>query len=184
MGLDEVVGDILAAARAKADAIISEAESERGRMLEQARESARLLREERLREAGRVVAQLRVRELSAAELEVKRARLAMERDLLEAATSGARARVAALPPAEDEALLSAILRKGAAPGFRIYSAKRNEPFLRNGSPFPYAGSTSCLGGLVFESADGSVRMDYTYDAVLRETVERTMRDIYGVLFAR
>jgi V/A-type H+-transporting ATPase subunit E len=183
MGLEEVVGDILAAARARADAVVKDADAERDKLLEQSRDKARILKEERLREAQRGAAQLRVRELAAAELEVKRARLAMERDILEAAASGARERVAAMSPAEDEALLGRLLRDGAVPGYRIYSARRNEPFMRRASPL-YAGVTDCLGGLVFESPDGSVRIDSTYDTVLRQAVERTMRDIYGVLFPR
>jgi len=184
MGLEEVVGDILAAGRAKAEQLRKEAESERDRLLDDAMQRSHRLREGRMQEAVRLIAQIRVRELAAAELEVRRARLAMERDLLELAAQGARQKVAALPRAEDEALLSAILAKGTEAGFRLFSARRSEAFLRSGSPLPYAGSISCIGGLVLESPDGTIRMDYTYDTILRETVDRTMREIYGILFAR
>ncbi len=184
MGLDEVVGDILAAGRATAEAAVKEAETERERMLSEAREKAHLLKEERLREAARSCAQARVRELAAAELEVKRARLAMERDLLEAAADGARRRVAALSPKEDEALLGIILQRTATPGYRIFSAPKSESYLRAAAPDRFAGTINCLGGLVLESPDGTVRMDFTYDTILRDTVDRMMRDIYGILFAR
>jgi len=184
MGLHEVVGDIEAAGRARAEAIMREAEEEKGRLLSDAKEKARQMMDEALREAGRQAAQIRVREMSGAELDVKRARLVMERDLLAAASEGARKKVAALPRSQDEELLLAILGKNGVPGYRIFSAKKNESFLRTRLEFTYAGNIDCLGGVLFESPDGSVRMDFTYDTILLEVVERTMRDIYEMLFPR
>lgn len=184
MGLDEVVEDILAAGKARAGALLKEAATERERLLAEARERTRILRMARIKQAERAAAQTRVRELAAAELEVKRARLAMERDLMEAVSTRARERITALQPWEDEALLTALLATGECKGFRIFSAKKNEAFLRASSPLEYAGNIRCLGGLVLESPDGSVRMDYTYDTILREAADRMMRQLFGILFSR
>ena len=184
MGLEEVVGDIEAAGKASAEAIVREAEQERGRLLSEARAKAGRLSGERLKEAERALIQLRARELSGAELEVKRLRLSMETELLEAAAAGARDRVARLTPAQDEALLRALLKRGEGPQYGIYSAKRNEAFLRTSTPLPYKGNIDCLGGLVLESADGTVRMDLTYDTILRDVVERDLWEIHKVLFPK
>jgi V/A-type H+-transporting ATPase subunit E len=184
MGLDEVVGDIEDAGRARAGATMKEADEEKGKLLSDAKEKARQMMDVALREAERQAAQIRVREMSGAELEVKRARLVMERDLLTAASEGASKKVAALPRSQDEGLLLAILGKNGVPGYRMFSAAKNEAFLRTRLEFTYAGNIDCLGGVLFESPDGSVRMDFTYDTILREVVERTMRDIYEIIFPR
>jgi V/A-type H+-transporting ATPase subunit E len=184
MGLDEVVADIEAAAAADAAAILKEAAQERDKLLAEAREKARSLTEERLAEAQRQLDRTRVREIAGAELEVKRARLSMERDLLAAAAEGAARKVSALPRDQDEALLLAILRKAASPGFRIFGAPKNEAFLRTRLEYSFAGDIDCLGGVLLESPDGSVRMDFTYEAILRDVVERTTKDIYDLLFRR
>jgi V/A-type H+-transporting ATPase subunit E len=184
MGLDEVVADIEAAAAADVEAILKEAGREREKLLSEAREKARQLTQERLAQAERQLAQARVRELAGAELEIKRARLAMERDHLAAAAEGARRKVSALPRSQDEELLQAILGKAGAPGFRIFSAPKNEAFLRTRLEFTYAGNIDCLGGVLFESPDATVRMDFTYDAILQEVVERLTKDIYDMLFRR
>ena len=182
MGLDEVAGEILAAGRAAADAVIKEAESEAARLTAEARERARLIREEKLEQAEKRARQLRVQELAAAELEGKRARLVMEREMLEAAAEQARAMMAALPKEQDERLLSEILAKYSAPGYRVFAAKKNEPFLRAMPSVEYGGNINRLGGILFESRDGSVRMDYTYDSMLRDMVERSMKEISRLLF--
>lgn len=181
MGLDDVAGDIRAAGKARAEAILKEAREEKEKLLSEAAEKARGLKEDRAREAQKAVAQLRVQELSAADLEVKRNRLSMERALLEAAAQKARERLAGLPASEDEALLSALLKK-CPPGYRVHSAKRNEAFIRSRPSVPYAGNIRCLGGVMFESPDGTVRMDFTYDTMLKEVVERTLKDIHDLLF--
>jgi len=184
MGLDEMVADIEAAAAAEAGAILKEAAGERDKMLAEAGERARRMMEDRLAEAERLIAQIRLRESSGAELEVKRARLAMERELLTEASEAARQKISALPQAQDEELLQAILARNGVRGFRIFGAPKNEKYLRTRPEYTFAGSIGCLGGVLFESPDGLVRMDFTYDAILRELVERTTRDIYDMLFGR
>jgi len=184
MGLDEVVAEIDAAAAADAGAVLKQAAQEKELLLAEAREKARSLTQERLAEAQRQLDRTRVREIAGAELEVKRARLSMERDILAAAAEGAARKVSALPQPQDEELLLAILKKAGAPGFRIFSARKNEAFLRTRLEYTYAGNIECLGGVLLESPDGSVRMDFTYEAIMRDVVERTTKDIYDLLFRR
>ncbi len=182
MGLEPVVEDILEAGKQRAASIVAEAQRERERALSEARARARAVIEARLAEAKRAEAQMRARELAAAELEVRRARLQMERELLQVAAEGARRRVEALSGRDDEALLENLLRK-VPPGYRVYSAPKSEAFLRGRLGPAYAGTVNCLGGLVAESPDGSVRMDLTYDAFLAAAVEGSMREVHRALFS-
>lgn len=181
MGLERVVEDILAAGEQRAASIIAEARAEKEKILAEARERARELREKRLAEADREAAQFRVRELAGAELEAKRMRLRMESEVLEAAVEEARRRVAALQGGEDEAILERLLKK-VPPGYRVFSSQKNEDFLRRRLGMVYAGTVGCLGGLVTESPDGSVRIDLSYDTILSEVVERVMKEVHSILF--
>lgn len=183
MGLNEVAEEILSAGRTAAAAVIAEAEAEAARLTGEARERARAVSAEKLRQAERRAGQMRVQELAAAELEGKRARLAMEREMLEAASEQARASIGALPKEQDERLLLRLLAKNSAPGYRVYSARKNEPFLRAMPSVEYAGNISCLGGVLFESRDGTVRMDFTYDTMLKDIVDHNMKEIARILFS-
>jgi V/A-type H+/Na+-transporting ATPase subunit E len=183
MGLDEVREEILSAGRAAAQAVLAEAEAEAARMTAEANKRARAVVAEKLQQAERRARQLRVQELASSELEGKRARLAMERELLEAAAEQARASIAALPKDQDERLLERILAKHSVFGYRVYSARKNEAFLRAMPSVEYAGNVNCLGGILFESRDGTVRMDFTYDTMLRDLVERNMKEIARLLFS-
>lgn len=184
MGLDEVSEEILSAGRAAAGAVIKEAEQEKERLMAEARVRAGATTEERMRAAEKRIAQVRVQELASAELEGKRARLSMERELLEAAAEQARAKLAVLPAARDESLLAELLKRYGGPGYKVYSAAKNEAFLRAQPSVMYGGNITCLGGILFESMDTTVRMDYTYDTMLKDVVEGSMKEIARMLFAR
>lgn len=183
MGLDEVAEEILSAGRSAAKSALEEAEQEAARIAAEAAGRARLVVAEKLQQAERRARQMRVQELAAAELEGKRARLVMEREMLEAAAAQAREMLGALPKERDERMLLEILRRQPPAGYRVFSARRNEAFLRTMPSVDYGGAVNCLGGILFESRDGSVRMDFTYDTMLRDLVERNMKEIARVLFS-
>jgi V/A-type H+-transporting ATPase subunit E len=183
MGLDEVAEEILSAGRSAASAAVKEAEQEAARIAAEAEGRARSVVAEKLEQAERRARQMRVQELAAAELEGKRARLAMEREMLEAASAQAREMLGALPKERDERMLLEVLRRQPPAGYRVFSAGRNEAFLRAMPSVDYGGTVKCLGGILFESRDGSVRMDFTYDTMLRDLVERNMKEIARELFS-
>jgi V/A-type H+-transporting ATPase subunit E len=183
LGLDEVAEEILAAGRASAEAVLKEAEQQSAELTSEAREKARATGEEKFRQAEKRAYQLRVQELASAELEGKRARLVMEREILEAASEKGRSLLASIPRDQDERMLAEIIKKYASPGYRVFSAAKNESFLRSMPSVEYGGNVPCLGGILFESRDGSVRMDYTYDTMLHDLVERNMKEIARILFS-
>ena len=183
MGLEEVAEEILSAGRAQAEEVLRQARAEADSLAAAAQRKADALRQERMQQAERRARQMRVQELASAELAGKRARLAMEKEVLEAAAERARAMLSALPAEQDQRMLSAILRKRSQPGFRVLGAARNEQFLRSQPGVEFGGTVKCLGGVLFESRDGEVRMDFTYDNMLQEIVERNMKEVARILFS-
>jgi V/A-type H+-transporting ATPase subunit E len=183
MGLDEVAEEILSAGRESAEEVLRQARAEAERLVAEAQEKAVAVREEKTEQAERRARQMRVQELASAELEGKRARLVMEKDVLAAASERARAMLGALPAEQDQRMLGSILKKHSSPGFRVFGAPRNESFLRSQPGVEFAGTVKCLGGILFESQDGTVRMDFTYDTLLGDIVERNMKEVARILFS-
>ena len=46
----------------------------------------------------------------------------------------------------------------------------------------YGGHVDCIGGVVIESADGTVREDRTFETILRERSEKALPQIAAALF--
>ncbi len=46
----------------------------------------------------------------------------------------------------------------------------------------YAGNIDCIGGIVLENADRTVRLDHTFDTIMDEVSEQSMKIISETLF--
>lgn len=106
----------------------------------------------------------------------------MRRDLLERVQEGASDQLRQLDRSRNEAMLKALLSGRDMPGARVFSAAKDEPLVRSLTRMPYGGHVDCLGGVILESADGAIREDLTYDALLRERSEELLPVIAGILF--
>ena len=182
MGLDKVVEEVRASGEKRRRDILADAESEAERLMDAAREEVEEYDKRRTEENRLRMERLREQELQTAELEVRKLELAMRRDLLERVAADAKERLGNLDRTRTEALLKAILERATMPGGKVYSAAKDEGLVRAMTSMRYAGHIKCLGGVVVESADGSVREDHTFDTLLKETSERNLPLIAGLLF--
>ncbi|MDD4449076.1 MAG: V-type ATP synthase subunit E family protein, partial [Methanothrix sp.] len=85
MALDVVIESVLATSKDKVAQITSEADQEVARILNEARERAAEIKSRKETEVGHTVEAIERREISSANLEVKRAELNVHKDLLEQA---------------------------------------------------------------------------------------------------
>lgn len=191
MSLETVVEDIREQARARADEIRSEAESEAAEITAEAEADAEEIREEILDEAEREIAQEREQRLSSAKLEAKQARLEARREVLQSVRDDVEQEVAALSGEQREELTAALL--GAASEefdddatVEIYGRAEDqellEDLLSEYDGYEYAGEFDCLGGVVAESKQSRVRVKNTFDSILDEVWEDSLREISDRLF--
>ena len=182
MGLEKVIEEVLSSGRRRRQEILDEAEADAKELLDKAKAEVERYRKQRDVETRDRIERTRSQDLQTAELEVRRLELAMRRDLLEQVEDGARERLSTLDRPRKEAMLRAILSRGAIPGGKVYSAAKDEPMVRALTHMPYGGNIDCLGGVVIASADGSIREDLTFDALLKERSEELLPVIAEILF--
>lgn len=184
MSLDKVVEDILRKGEEKKREIIRQGEHERDQALQQAKADAEASREKADRQFQTSVSQMEQQELSSAELESKRLLLAAQRRVMEDLKHQALQELAHLPaerrkPLYDRLVAKAQKELGAC---YVYSTKEDRALLKLPKGMEDGGSIECTGGLVFESKDRSVRLDYRFESLMEEVWNRKMQEIYGKLF--
>ena len=182
MGLEIVVKDIMDAAQAEVTRLNREADAEASLILEDARQNAKNIIGERLAKAEDDIRKIKQQEISSANLEVKRTLLNARKELLEDVYTRAERSIAAFSPEMNEELLRSIIEKNEAGGKRIYSNAASEESVRKLSSLEYAGNIDCLGGVVIENEDGTVRLDYTFDVILKSVNERLLKQTSDILF--
>ena len=182
MGLEDVVNDILEQARSKAAAINAEAENEAAALISEAQSKADEIMQTRQAEVDAHIERMHKQEISSAHLEMKRAALNAKKDILDSVNQSAKDAISSMPAEQNADLLKTILDKHGSSGTRVYSNGRDAKFVQEMTDLTYMGEIDCIGGLVIENDDGTVRMDYTYDRILEDVSEQSLKQISDILF--
>ena len=181
MALDAVVESVLATSKDKVAQITSEADQEVARTLNEARERAAEIKSRKEAEVVRATEAIERREISSANLEVKRSELNVHKDLLEQARVKFLDKIQNLPKKDNEALLKKLLEPHNLKDMKAYSNKRDEAFVSSLAP-NYGGNLDIIGGAVVESSDGALRYDLTYETLAREVFNNRMKEVSRILF--
>jgi V/A-type H+-transporting ATPase subunit E len=174
MALDAVVENVLATSKSKVAQINTEADQEVARILSEARARAAEMKARKESEAKQSIEALNRREISSANLELKRSELNVHKDLLEKA-------IQKLPNDKNEAILKKLLEPYDLKEMKVFSSKKDESFISTLAP-NYGGNLDCIGGVVLESKDGSLRFDLTYETLAREVFNGSMKEVSKILF--
>jgi len=172
MGLETVVKDIVDAANAEVSRIKAETDAEVLQIIEEAKDEAKRIMGKRMKQ----------QEISSANLEVKRTLLNARKGTLEEVYDRSFEVISSLPEAKDKELLKIILMNNESKGKRIYSNAKSEKLVRELSSLEYAGNINCAGGVVIENEDGTIRLDYTYDVILKGVNEQFLKQTSDILF--
>ncbi|RZB31051.1 MAG: V/A-type H+/Na+-transporting ATPase subunit E [Candidatus Argoarchaeum ethanivorans] len=181
MGLETVVAGIIEKGKEQTKVILQEADEEVTGILKKAKGEAEKEREE-LEDAVRAEAeQLKKQEISSAHLRVKREALNARQAMFEEVQKNVADRIGSISDEKNAKFLEALLKKHATAGSRIYSNKKDKTLVERISKLEYAGSIDCLGGVVIESSDRTVQYDYTYDTILQDINEKSLKQVSGML---
>ena len=190
MSLDTVVEDIRDDARTRAEEIREDAEERAEEIVAEAEAEAEELLADREAAVERQIEQEREQALSSAKLEAKQARLEARRDVLEEVREETETAVAELSGDRREALTRALLEDAAAEfdtdELVVYGRGDDESLVRelvsDYEGYEYGGETDCLGGVVVESDVSRVRVDNTFDSVLADVWEDSLKELSERLF--
>jgi V/A-type H+/Na+-transporting ATPase subunit E len=182
MGLDIVVKDIQEGARAEVSRIKAEGDAKASEILNEAKEVQKKMLGDSLAKAEEDLQNLHQQVISSANLEVKRITLNKRKDLLDKVYSQSVESIKSMPASKKEELLKHIINKYEASGARIYSSKASEETVKKLSSLTYAGNIDSIGGVVLENEDRTVRLDFTYDSILKNVYERSLKQISDILY--
>ncbi|WP_342305847.1 V-type ATP synthase subunit E [Methanolobus sp. ZRKC5] len=182
MGLETVVKDIMDAAQSEVSKLDSEADAEVSLILDEAKQNAKRIMGERLAKAEDDIKKVRQQEISSANLEVKRTLLNARKEILDKVYVQAVETISTFSPEKNEELLKSLIESYESSGNRIYSDAGSEEIVKKLSSLEYTGNIDCLGGVVIENEDGTIKLDYTYDGILKSVNERLLKQTSDILF--
>ncbi len=182
MGLDSIVEEIKAKGKAEADRINKEAQQEVSKIITDAQSQAEKIKTARQEAIRKEVERLRQQELSSANLEVKRAVLNAQKELLDEAYENSKDAISKLQPEKNQKLLKLLIEKNENNNTKIYSGANDKPVVKKFTKLDYAGEIDCIGGVIIENEDGTEYLDFRYDTILKNINEQSLKQVSDILF--
>jgi len=182
MGLDSIIGKIEKEAEAEISKIEEETEKEKQQILRDARKRADDASAKKVAEAKKHAESVMIQEISSAELEAKKIRLNTQKEILDQTY---RECLAALNSLQHDRILSSLIaksKKEMPDAVYVYSNKRDEKAVRTVSGLSYAGNIDCIGGLIVENRERTLRLDYRYETIAQAVWNRSLKEIADKLF--
>ena len=180
MGLEVVVKDVLTRGEEEANRIRQDGTDEANTLVAASETTARQILEERREQAAQQIERRKNREISSANLDVKRAILNAKKELLDKVYNEALEVLAALPESERETIIKRLL-ESHTDSKRVFSNRSDESIVRRITDLEYGGTILCSGGIVLENEDGTVIYDLTFDTLLGSVRETSLKQLLEIL---
>ena len=191
MGLEAVVNEIREKGRKEVEAIRAGTRADVEEILRDAQARAAEIKMSAKEEADRTVTHVVNQEVSAANLVVKRQVLNAQKTLLDQVYSASLAAVGDLPAEFHEKALTDLLKRAAKEIKKgvVHANERDLPVveeivsrLKTLSGYTVGAPVDIPGGIIVESTDGELQLDYSYSTFLDEVWESGLKDASDILF--
>ena len=191
MGLEAVVNEIREKGRREVAAVRAETRADVEEILKDAQARAAAIKVSAEEEVDRAAAHIANQEASAANLVVKRQVLNAQKTLLDQVYSASLAAVGDLPAEFHEKALTDLLKRAAEEIKKgtVHANRRDIPVVEKvlGATQSLSGYTvgapvEIPGGIIVESTDGDLQIDYSYRMFLDEIWESALKDASDILF--
>ena len=180
MGLEKVKDEVLNNANKEASRIREQADNEARRIVEESEEKINDYRKKVSDETKSIIKTIKNREKASAELELKKLSLEAKKDLIEQVFAGVKNKIEKLSQAKRKELIKKLVEKAKneIDVKLIYCSQKDMRFVEGFD----AKEETIFGGIIAENADGSIRVDYSYDSLLQNLREKYLGDVAKILF--
>ena len=180
MGLETVKDEILNSAKEQSNSLIAEARKEANRILRETEKKIEELKEKSESETKKMLDTIKRQELASAELENQKMILESKKQVIEGAFAEARKKLESFDDKKREACIKKLIEK-ARNDIKIstaYCSKKDAKFLKEFN----VESADIIGGLIAENKEKTVRVDYSFEAILQGIQETELQNINKALF--
>ena len=186
MGLEKVKQEILEKARKEAAEITDAAKAEAKTIMRSAEKQMQNYELLIVEDVSRSVEQMKRRQLASAELGLQKQALAAKNELIESVFSDVRKRLRQLEEKKRETHVKSLLEIAGKEidVAVVHCNARDAEFLWSYGKLGVVKDDTLLGGIIAESSDGRLRVDYSYETVLEQVKSKVLSDVARLLFGK
>lgn len=184
MSLESVINEIISQANKNKAAAIAETKKQADSILDEARRKQQELDRKNNEELSRKKTDYRNKEFSSLELQMKKQQLNVRKEIMQGIEEAAKKEISSL--ANDPKLITALLKNAMKelPDAKYFYCNRSDKALvqKIAPHLRFATTIDCLGGVVLENADHSIRANHTFEVILENVLEENMHETYKRVF--
>ena len=182
MGLEKVIEKIQKEGKEKITSMLQDAEKQAAQILQTKQKIIEELSVKKKQETEKQIESLKTQAESGMEIEAKKIRLKTEKDIFNITYQECLVALSSLPHEKVISSLMKSVKEELPEAAYIYSNKRDAPLVRSLSTLSYGGSIECLGGIVVENKDKTMKIDYRYEMIAEIVWDRSLKEIAEKLF--
>ena len=182
MGLEKVIEKIEKEGEEKIKNIIQDAKKQAEQTIKNTQKEIDEIAKVKKQELDKKLKLLKIQEKSSIEIEAKKIRLNAEKDILDVTYQEC---LTALESLQHEKIISSLLKKikeEMSDAKYIYSNKRDEALVRSLSGLTYENNVDCIGGIIVENKDKTLKIDYRYEIIASMIWDHYLGEIADKLF--
>jgi V/A-type H+/Na+-transporting ATPase subunit E len=185
MGLEKVKQEIIETAKKEADAIIESAESEAKAIINDAEKQMQAREKSQEEDIEKSAELLKKRETASTELELQKRGLSLKNELINNAFLEARRKIGQLSDKKRESHVKSLMEQAAneLTVSVVICAPKDAKFIHCRT-IKVVDDNSILGGIIAESSDGRLRVDYSYDTLLQQVKSKVLSDVARTLLGK
>ncbi len=184
MSLDKIADEILGNASKEADKIVKDAENERSRILLEADQKIENMRKAEEKELQESIERMKRQEISSAELDAKKIVLNKRKDILNRTFEEMLAELSEMDANEKSSIYKKIVDQGSKviPSPKVLCPIGEKNLLADVDGMGKLTETDMESGLILESTDGTVRLDFRFRTILEGIWDQDLKEISNILF--
>ena len=179
-GIESLKSEIISKAKDDASSIIKEANQEAAKIIKEAESKIESRRRESEEEAKFLIEASKKKALINAEIEAKRMELEAKKSLIEEVFEKAKERIGGIDNSKRNSITNSLYKKACneIDIGKVYCNKKDSKMFKGVE----TSSTDIIGGLIAESKDGLIRVDYSFDTMLESIKENEIKGVVDALF--
>ncbi len=184
MTLDKVVDEIISKAREDANALKKEGKSEAITILKKAKSNASEIEDNATDYAKGVIEAMEKKELASAKLQCKRIELDSRKDIIDKVFDKLRQKVMMLDDKTKKKIYEKMIKKAVSEmdARYVYVNAKDTGLVKSIASGLEIKEANILGGVIVEDKNQNVRIDCTFESVLEDVRDESLKDISKVLF--
>ncbi len=184
MTLDKVVDEIIDKAKADANALKKEGKNEATSILKKAKANASEIEDNATDYAKGVIEAMEKKELASAKLQCKRIELDSRKEIIDKVFDKLRQKVMVLDDKTKKKIYEKMIKKAVREmdAKYIYINPKDKSLVKSISSGLEIKEAAILGGVIIEDKGQNVRIDCTFESVLEDVRNESLKDVSKVLF--